>query len=349
MLNGWVEDDRRYHRLLLDHTFPCLRETCDCFKQQLHVRAWARTAVCPLAEHRTPGDVRGDGRRSAPWFHVAVLPQHRRGAVAAHRPGHPPRTSFWSAPRPGGYYNAAVPTGHDRPPAGFTDAELAGAWLGVYGCMTFDSYHNPTQGMGAPGAQLGGLRQTHGAADRPFGWSLLLIAVFFSLLWRYLDVRGGARAFVGPRPRRRPCRGYAGRVNTDPTGLHRPDRRWPPAHPHGVPVLRHAGTEPAFSGEYTDTKTTGVYRRRALAKSCSAATPVRIALRLAVVLHTAGRRQNHRNAPTPRPVCSRTEVLRQLPQPLGQPPPARATAHLDRSVLTASTRSACRSNPQKNR
>lgn len=28
-------------------------------------------------------------------------------------------------------------------------------------------------------------------------------------------------------------------------------------------VLRRAGTEPAFSGEYTDTKTTGVYRCRA--------------------------------------------------------------------------------------
>ena len=34
-------------------------------------------------------------------------------------------------------------------------------------------------------------------------------------------------------------------------------------NPHEFKVLRKAGTEPAFTGEYTDTKTTGVYRCRA--------------------------------------------------------------------------------------
>ena len=33
--------------------------------------------------------------------------------------------------------------------------------------------------------------------------------------------------------------------------------------PSEYAVLRQAGTEPAFTGEYTDTKTTGVYRCRA--------------------------------------------------------------------------------------
>ena len=33
--------------------------------------------------------------------------------------------------------------------------------------------------------------------------------------------------------------------------------------PQEYRVLREAGTEPAFTGEYTDTKTTGVYRCRA--------------------------------------------------------------------------------------
>jgi peptide-methionine (R)-S-oxide reductase len=34
-------------------------------------------------------------------------------------------------------------------------------------------------------------------------------------------------------------------------------------NPQEYRVLRQAGTEPAFTGEYTDTKTTGVYRCRA--------------------------------------------------------------------------------------
>ena len=38
-------------------------------------------------------------------------------------------------------------------------------------------------------------------------------------------------------------------------------------------MLRKAGTERAFIGEYTDTKTKGVYRCRACGTSCSSPTP----------------------------------------------------------------------------
>jgi arabinofuranan 3-O-arabinosyltransferase len=64
------------------------------------------------------------------------------------------------------------------------------AWLGVYGCMTFDIYYtirNPRsehlpQNWEGFGRNLEYLTVT-------WGWSLLMIAVFFSLLWRYLDLR----------------------------------------------------------------------------------------------------------------------------------------------------------------
>ncbi|MFT4199527.1 glycosyltransferase family 87 protein [Gordonia sp. (in: high G+C Gram-positive bacteria)] len=68
------------------------------------------------------------------------------------------------------------------------------AWLGVYGCMTVDIYytirnprseHLPTN-WEAFGTNMDMLTVT-------WGWSLLLIAVFFSLLWRYLDLRAGDR------------------------------------------------------------------------------------------------------------------------------------------------------------
>jgi len=54
-------------------------------------------------------------------------------------------------------------------------------------------------------------------------------------------------------------------VSTDPTDYTAlTDEEWAARlTPTEFRVLRRAGTEPAFSGEYTDTKTTGVYRCRA--------------------------------------------------------------------------------------
>ncbi|MDT9690147.1 peptide-methionine (R)-S-oxide reductase MsrB [Streptomyces sp. P9(2023)] len=49
--------------------------------------------------------------------------------------------------------------------------------------------------------------------------------------------------------------------------VEKPDEQWrAELTPQEYQVLRQAGTEPAFRGEYTDTKTTGVYSCRA----CSA-------------------------------------------------------------------------------
>lgn len=54
------------------------------------------------------------------------------------------------------------------------------AWLGVYGCFTFDSFYSNR--WDALGRQLEYNKVT-------LGWSLLMIAVFCSLLFRYLDMR----------------------------------------------------------------------------------------------------------------------------------------------------------------
>ncbi|MFD0308715.1 peptide-methionine (R)-S-oxide reductase MsrB [Streptomyces sp. NPDC059517] len=46
--------------------------------------------------------------------------------------------------------------------------------------------------------------------------------------------------------------------------IEKPDEQWrAELSPAEYTVLRQAGTEPAFRGEYTDTKTTGVYSCRA--------------------------------------------------------------------------------------
>ncbi|MGV9713375.1 glycosyltransferase family 87 protein [Gordonia sp. NPDC003424] len=65
------------------------------------------------------------------------------------------------------------------------------AWLGVYGCMTFDSFYSKRWQW--PGWWLEYNKVT-------WGWSLLMIAVFCSLLFRYLDMRADGLTAVAGDP-----------------------------------------------------------------------------------------------------------------------------------------------------
>ncbi|GAB11109.1 arabinosyltransferase AftC [Gordonia araii NBRC 100433] len=74
------------------------------------------------------------------------------------------------------------------------------AWLGVYGCMTFDIYYtirNPNLEHLPLGWEGFGRNMEYLTVT--WGWSLLMIAVFFSLLWRYLDLRAAQREPALPR------------------------------------------------------------------------------------------------------------------------------------------------------
>ncbi|MGV9792394.1 glycosyltransferase family 87 protein [Gordonia sp. NPDC003422] len=62
------------------------------------------------------------------------------------------------------------------------------AWLGVYGCMAFDSFYS--ERWNAFGWIL-----EYGKVT--WGWSLLMIAVFCSLLFRYLDIRSVSETPAG--------------------------------------------------------------------------------------------------------------------------------------------------------
>lgn len=65
------------------------------------------------------------------------------------------------------------------------------AWLGVYGCMAFDSFYSKRWEW--PGWWLEYNKVT-------WGWSLLMIAVFCSLLFRYLDMRRDGVAHLDAQP-----------------------------------------------------------------------------------------------------------------------------------------------------
>ncbi|CAM5245637.1 Peptide methionine sulfoxide reductase MsrB [Streptomyces hirsutus] len=74
--------------------------------------------------------------------------------------------------------------------------------------------------------------------------------------------------------------------------VEKPDEQWrAELSPSEYTVLRQAATEPAFTGEYTDTKTEGVYACRACgAELFTSKTKFESALRLALVLRPAGLR-----------------------------------------------------------
>ncbi len=62
------------------------------------------------------------------------------------------------------------------------------AWLGVYGCMAFDSFYSERW------TSFGWMLEYNKVT---WGWSLLMIAVFCSLLFRYLDIRVVDRSTPG--------------------------------------------------------------------------------------------------------------------------------------------------------
>ncbi|OCW88213.1 glycosyltransferase family 87 protein [Gordonia sp. SMJS1] len=63
------------------------------------------------------------------------------------------------------------------------------AWLGVYGCMTFDGFYSDRW------TAFGWMVEYNKVT---WGWSLLMIAVFCSLLFRYLDMRSDGVAGMVP-------------------------------------------------------------------------------------------------------------------------------------------------------
>ncbi|MBE7162373.1 MAG: hypothetical protein INR72_14115, partial [Williamsia herbipolensis] len=66
------------------------------------------------------------------------------------------------------------------------------AWLGVVGCMTFDSFISKR--FAAFGRMLEYNKVT-------WGWSLLVIAIFCVLLFRWLDLRAQRDAEAPATPR----------------------------------------------------------------------------------------------------------------------------------------------------
>lgn len=69
------------------------------------------------------------------------------------------------------------------------------AWLGVYGCLTYDAFYSTRW------EEFGRMIEYNKVT---YGWSLLMIAIFCSLLFRYLDMRkaGVADDVSGGTPRR---------------------------------------------------------------------------------------------------------------------------------------------------
>ncbi|BDH57153.1 hypothetical protein MTP03_20920 [Tsukamurella sp. PLM1] len=149
------------------------------------------------------------------------------------------------------------------------------SWVAVYGFLSYDNWLSGK--WPAFGRTLAYLKCT-------LGWSLLIVVPFCVLVFRYFDARAENRLDEGidrplppeDEPGRHEADAGAGLWHRRAAGasvegmseprpkLHLSDSEW--RQRLTAPefrVLRQAGTEAPFTGEYTDTKTAGVYRCRA--------------------------------------------------------------------------------------
>lgn len=90
-------------------------------------------------------------------------------------------------------------------------------------------------------------------------------------------------------------------MTIDPSQFRTPEQWRAQLTPQEYHVLREAGTEAPFIGEYTDTTTEGVYRCKGCDAQLFRSTEKFPALRVAVVLRPGGcRRRPVRRGPVPR-------------------------------------------------
>ena len=200
------------------------------------------------------GRVRADGGVLSVVL-VPLLPQNRRAAVADGVLGAADHRVPRRIARQGYCSMLLFPDAGIGVAAGVADAQLA-CRLGVYGAFTFDSLYSDR--WEAFGRILEYNKVT-------MGWSLLMIAVFCSLLFRYLDMRtagvvrgrcwknGHDAGFHGRRRLRADTRGYSTKDRFHRT-IRRDERRERLTLGR-VQGARRAGTEDRSPASTPDTTT----------------------------------------------------------------------------------------------